>query len=169
VLKADWFDPEINPKLADFCRHYGMHVVPCRPATPQHNESYRSIDDKKLHPSEHARFLPTRPSAGLKQLFRLLNRTQSYVRSDSNAGIPINLFDIEDRGGNHFGALQTNAVFHELLLTVQDQPAILSHALTPPPKSSAVFGSIVASPHLAALGLRLLVRYPAGIGVVGPE
>jgi transposase len=36
VLKADWFDPEINPKLADFCRHYGMHVVPCRPYTPQH-------------------------------------------------------------------------------------------------------------------------------------
>jgi transposase len=36
VLKADWFDPEINPKLADFCRHYGMHVVPCRPRTPQH-------------------------------------------------------------------------------------------------------------------------------------
>jgi transposase len=22
VLQADWFDPEINPKLADFCRHY---------------------------------------------------------------------------------------------------------------------------------------------------
>jgi transposase len=36
VLKADWFDPEINPKLADFCRHYGIHVVPCRPGTPQH-------------------------------------------------------------------------------------------------------------------------------------
>jgi len=36
VLKADWFDPEINPKLADFCRHYGMHVVPCRPAMPHH-------------------------------------------------------------------------------------------------------------------------------------
>lgn len=36
VLKADWVDPEINPKLADFCRHYGMHVTPCRPATPQH-------------------------------------------------------------------------------------------------------------------------------------
>ena len=36
VLKADWFDPEINPKLADFCRHYGMHVVPCRPSMPQH-------------------------------------------------------------------------------------------------------------------------------------
>ena len=36
VLKADWFDPEINPKLADFCRHYGMHVMPCRPSMPQH-------------------------------------------------------------------------------------------------------------------------------------
>lgn len=36
VIKADWFDPEINPKLAEFCRHYGVSVVPCRPATPQH-------------------------------------------------------------------------------------------------------------------------------------
>jgi transposase len=36
VLQADWFDPEINPKLADFCRHYGIHVVPCRPGKPQH-------------------------------------------------------------------------------------------------------------------------------------
>ena len=36
VLKADWFDPELNPKLADFCRHYRINVVPCRPRTPQH-------------------------------------------------------------------------------------------------------------------------------------
>ena len=36
VLKADWFDPEINPKLADFCRHYRIHVMPCRPRMPQH-------------------------------------------------------------------------------------------------------------------------------------
>jgi transposase len=36
VLKADWFDPEINPKLADFCRHYGLNVMPCRPYKPQH-------------------------------------------------------------------------------------------------------------------------------------
>lgn len=36
VIKADWYDPEINPKLADFCRHYGVSVMPCRPATPQH-------------------------------------------------------------------------------------------------------------------------------------
>ena len=36
IIKADWHDPEINPKLADFCRHYGIHVMPCRPYTPQH-------------------------------------------------------------------------------------------------------------------------------------
>jgi transposase len=36
VLQADWFDPEINPKLADFCRHYHLHVVPCRPGKPEH-------------------------------------------------------------------------------------------------------------------------------------
>ncbi len=36
VLKADWFDPVINPKLTEFCRHYGTHVMPCRPWTPQH-------------------------------------------------------------------------------------------------------------------------------------
>ena len=36
VLKADWFDPQINPKLAAFCRHYSIHVMPCRPRMPQH-------------------------------------------------------------------------------------------------------------------------------------
>ena len=23
VIKADWFDPDLNPKIRDFCRHYG--------------------------------------------------------------------------------------------------------------------------------------------------
>ena len=36
VLQADWFDPEINPKLAAFCRHYGTVVLPTRPRTPRH-------------------------------------------------------------------------------------------------------------------------------------
>jgi transposase len=36
VLKADWFDPQINPKLAEFCRHYHIHLMPCRPRMPQH-------------------------------------------------------------------------------------------------------------------------------------
>ena len=36
VKKADWFDPEFCPKFADFCRHYSMTPMPCRPYTPEH-------------------------------------------------------------------------------------------------------------------------------------
>jgi len=36
VLKADWFDPELNPKLLAFCRHYGCGLLPCRPRVPEH-------------------------------------------------------------------------------------------------------------------------------------
>jgi len=36
VLQADWFDPELNPKLADFSRHYGTVVLPTKPRTPRH-------------------------------------------------------------------------------------------------------------------------------------
>ena len=36
VIKADWYDPAMNPKLADFCRHYGITPMPCRSYTPQH-------------------------------------------------------------------------------------------------------------------------------------
>lgn len=36
VLEADWFDPELNPKLRDFCQHYGTALLPTRPATPRH-------------------------------------------------------------------------------------------------------------------------------------
>jgi transposase len=36
VIKADWYDPAMNPKLADFCRHYGMTPMPCRSNTPRH-------------------------------------------------------------------------------------------------------------------------------------
>ncbi len=36
VSKADWFDPELNPKVAEFCRHYGTAILPTRPRTPRH-------------------------------------------------------------------------------------------------------------------------------------
>ena len=35
VLKADWYDPQLNPKLQEFCRHYGIDPMPCRPYRPQ--------------------------------------------------------------------------------------------------------------------------------------
>ena len=36
VLKADWADPELNPKLIDFARHYRTTILPCLPAVPEH-------------------------------------------------------------------------------------------------------------------------------------
>jgi transposase len=36
VQKADWCDPELNPKLQSFCRHYGCALMPCLPRTPEH-------------------------------------------------------------------------------------------------------------------------------------
>ena len=36
VSRADWFDPELNPKVQSFCRHYGIAILPTRPYTPRH-------------------------------------------------------------------------------------------------------------------------------------
>jgi transposase len=36
VIQADWFDPELNPKLEDFARHYGTVILPTKPAMPRH-------------------------------------------------------------------------------------------------------------------------------------
>lgn len=34
VIKADWYEPELNPKLRDFASHYGTVILPSRPRTP---------------------------------------------------------------------------------------------------------------------------------------
>jgi transposase len=36
VLQADWYDPELNPKLEEFARHYGTVILPTKPAMPRH-------------------------------------------------------------------------------------------------------------------------------------
>jgi transposase len=35
VSRADWYEPELNPKVAEFCRHYGMVILPARPRHPR--------------------------------------------------------------------------------------------------------------------------------------
>lgn len=42
VSKADWHDPEINPKLLSFAEHYGVAVMPTRPYAPQHKGKVES-------------------------------------------------------------------------------------------------------------------------------
>jgi transposase len=36
VKKADWFDPELNPKVRSFGEHYAAVFMPTRPYTPRH-------------------------------------------------------------------------------------------------------------------------------------
>ncbi len=36
VKQADWFDPELNPKVRSFGEHYGFVFWPTRPRTPRH-------------------------------------------------------------------------------------------------------------------------------------
>jgi len=42
VSRADWYEPEINPKLESFCRHYGTVVLPCRVRKPEHKGKVES-------------------------------------------------------------------------------------------------------------------------------
>jgi hypothetical protein len=36
VQKADWYDPELHPKIQSFCEHYGTVILPTKPYTPWH-------------------------------------------------------------------------------------------------------------------------------------
>jgi transposase len=36
VTRADWFDPDLNPKILAFCEHYGTVVLPTKVRTPRH-------------------------------------------------------------------------------------------------------------------------------------
>ncbi|MFH1921464.1 MAG: IS21 family transposase [Planctomycetota bacterium] len=36
VKRADWYDPELNPKIQDFCRHYSTVILPAKPYMPRH-------------------------------------------------------------------------------------------------------------------------------------
>jgi transposase len=42
VKNADWFDPDINPKVVEFARHYGTVILPTKPYTPRHKGKVES-------------------------------------------------------------------------------------------------------------------------------
>lgn len=42
VQKADWYDPELNPKIEAFAGHYGTAIIPTRPYSPQHKGKVES-------------------------------------------------------------------------------------------------------------------------------
>ena len=42
VTKADWFDPELTPKIVSFCEHYGTVILPTKPRMPRHKGKVES-------------------------------------------------------------------------------------------------------------------------------
>jgi len=42
VKNADWFDPELNPKVVEFAPHYGAVFLPTKPYTPRHKGKIES-------------------------------------------------------------------------------------------------------------------------------
>lgn len=42
VARADWYEPELNPKVAEFARYYGTLILPTRPYHPQHKGKVES-------------------------------------------------------------------------------------------------------------------------------
>jgi transposase len=42
VETADWYDPELNPKMRSFADHYGLAILPTRPRTPRHKGKIES-------------------------------------------------------------------------------------------------------------------------------
>ena len=42
VTKADWYDPELNPKVTAFCQHYGTVMLPTKPYMPRHKGKVES-------------------------------------------------------------------------------------------------------------------------------
>jgi hypothetical protein len=42
VKRADWYDPEVHPKLQSFASHYGTVIVPTKPYRPEHKGKVES-------------------------------------------------------------------------------------------------------------------------------
>jgi transposase len=42
VTNADWYDPELNPKILDFAKHYGCAFLPTKPYMPRHKGKVES-------------------------------------------------------------------------------------------------------------------------------
>jgi transposase len=43
VTKADWYDPELNPKIQSFCAHYSTVILPTKPRMARHKGKVERI------------------------------------------------------------------------------------------------------------------------------
>jgi len=59
VRKADWFDPELNPKILSFCEHYGTALLPARPRHPEGKGKVERAVDYAQENALRGRAFPT--------------------------------------------------------------------------------------------------------------
>ena len=86
VVRADWFDPDINPKFEAFCQHYGTSVMPCRPHTPEHKGKVV----KRVSPAYYRFFPlpPIMPSTASAELPRSIPSRSTPSSSSCSALVP---------------------------------------------------------------------------------
>ena len=60
VIKADWYDPDLNPKLRSFCQHYGTVLLPTKPRTSSGRRTCRSVGHARCLVS-HGALSATKP------------------------------------------------------------------------------------------------------------
>lgn len=99
VKTADWFDPEINPKVRSFGEHYGTVFLPTRPYTPRHKGKVeRGVD----YVQENA--LRGRSFAGLEEQNRFLRDWELTVADTRVHGTT------RRHVGNHFAEVERAAL-----------------------------------------------------------
>jgi transposase len=95
VKKADWFDPEINPKVRCFGEHHGTVFLPTRPYTPRHKGKVeRGVD----YVQENA--LRGRSFASLEEQNRFLHDWERTVADTRVHGTT------RRHVGNHFNEVE---------------------------------------------------------------
>jgi transposase len=99
VKKADWFDPEINPKVRSFGEYYGTVFLPTRPYTPRHKGKVeRGID----YVQENA--LRGRTFTALEEQNRFLLHWEMTVADTRVHGTT------RQHVGNHFAQVEQSAL-----------------------------------------------------------
>lgn len=99
VTKADWFDPELNPKVRSFAEHYGTVFLPTRPYTPRHKGKVeRGVD----YVQENA--LKGRTFASLEEQNRFLRDWELTVADTRVHGTT------RRHVGNHFAEVERAAL-----------------------------------------------------------
>jgi len=74
VAKADWYEPELNPKVAEFARYCGTLILPTRPYQPQHKGK---VESSVKYVKNNA--LKGRAFLGLSDLNRFLLEWETQV------------------------------------------------------------------------------------------